>query len=334
MTERFPPIRLEKVKTQSLSTRSSKVHRTDFARPWKGGERFTDFLESLPRILAGRKIREVIDAVARAHLDRRTVMVAMGAHVIKVGLNPVIIDLMERGVITCVAMNGAGMIHDAELALVGHTSEEVSEGLATGAFGMAAETAVFLGQAIRKAGEQGRGLGETVGAAINAALLPYAHESILAAGSRMEVPVTVHVALGTDTLHMHPHFDPMAAGGATHHDFRVFASVVTSLEQGVFLNAGSAVILPEVFLKALTLVRNLGHRVACFTSVNMDFLRHYRPTENVVNRPTALGGKGIHLTGHHEIMLPLLAGGVIEAIEKRLAPCRLAEPSSAHPTDT
>jgi hypothetical protein len=256
----------------------------------------------------------VVSAIAAAHENRKTTVMAMGAHVIKVGLNPVVIDLMERGVVTAVAMNGAGIIHDTELAMTGSTSEDVAAALEDGSFGMATETGVFLSDAVALAGKKGYGLGRAVGQTIVDAGLPMREHSILAAGARLGIPVTVHVAMGTDIVHMHPSFDPEAAGGASHRDFRLFASVIATLEQGVYLNVGSAVLLPEVFLKAVTLVRNLGHRLEKFTAVNMDFIQHYRPMTNVVNRPTLQGGRGLSLTGHHEIMLPLIAAGVIDII--------------------
>ena len=239
----------------------------------------------------------------------------MGAHVIKVGLNPVVIDLMQRGVITAVAMNGAGIIHDLEVAMTGQTSEDVAASIGNGSFGMARETGIFLSDAIKRAGRESIGLGEAVGRSIIDQDLTFKGQSILAAGTRLGIPITVHVAIGTDIIHMHPDFDPKEAGGATHRDFRTFVSVISKLEEGVYLNVGSAVILPEVFLKAITLVRNLGHNLENFTTVNMDFIRHYRPMVNVVNRPTARGGQGFNLTGHHEIMLPLVAAGVIERLE-------------------
>ena len=239
----------------------------------------------------------------------------MGAHPIKVGLSPVIIDLMERFILGGVAMNGAGIIHDAEMALVGQTSEDVDASLADGSFGMSHQTADFLNKAIAQQDKPEQGLGAAVGEALLKADVPYIQHSILASGFRLGVPVTVHVALGTDTIHIHPSVDPAATGAATHLDFRIFAGLVAGLEGGVYLNLGSAVVLPEIFLKALTLVRNLGHQVEQFTTVNMDFNRHYRPLVNVVERPTQEGGKGFELIGHHEIMLPLLAAAVIESLE-------------------
>jgi deoxyhypusine synthase len=254
----------------------------------------------------------VISSITTAFKDKNTIVLAMGAHVIKVGLNPIVIDLMERGIITAVAMNGAGIIHDLEIALAGHTSEDVATSIENGSFGMTHETCEFLNEAIHRSGQQPIGLGEAVGMEIIEKKLPYTEQSILAAGFRLGIPVTVHVAIGTDTIHMHPGFDARETGEATHRDFRTFASIIATLEKGVYLNVGSAVILPEVFLKAVTLVRNLGHNIENFTTVNMDFIRQYRPLTNVVNRPTTKGGQGFNLTGHHEIMLPLIAAGIIE----------------------
>jgi hypothetical protein len=211
-------------------------------------------------------------------------------------------------------MNGAGIIHDLELATVGQTSEDVAAALGDGSFGMARETCAVLAEALAAAEKNATGLGGAVGRAILEKKLPLMDQSILAAGARLGIPVTVHVAIGTDIVHMHPGFDPARAGAATHHDFRLFAAIVSTLEQGVYLNVGSAVILPEIFLKATTLVRNLGHPLADITTVNLDFIKHYRPLTNVISRPTAKGGRGINLVGHHEILLPLIAAGVIEQI--------------------
>ncbi len=308
------PIDLSSLKTYPLESRKSKVDRSDCAHPWKLGGSLEDFLKRIPNILAAKDFRAVVAAIAKAHQASKHVVLAMGAHVIKVGLNPVVINMMERGVITTIAMNGAGIIHDLELAMIGRTSEDVLEGLEHGAFGMAQETADFLNRAISKWGEEALGLGQTVGQAIIDQNLPFGRDSILAAAVRLDIPATVHVAIGTDIIHIHPGFDPEAAGKASHLDFRLFSSVVSGLEDGVFLNIGSAVILPEVFLKALTLVRNMGNRVERFTAVNMDFIQHYRSTTNVVERPTSMGGMGYTLIGHHEIMFPLLAAAVIEQI--------------------
>ena len=311
--DKIKPIDLSSLKTYPLASRKSKVDRKDFARPWKPQGSLKDFLEQLPNILAAKDFKSVVSAIAAAHKGGKNVVAAMGAHVIKAGLNPVVIDMMERGIITAVAMNGAGIVHDLELAMIGRTSEEVLEGLEHGAFGMAQETADFLNRAISKAGTEDLGLGQAVGQGIIEADLPFGKESIFAAAVRLDIPATVHVAIGTDIIHIHPGFDPEAAGKGTHLDFRIFSSVVAELEGGVYMNVGSAVIMPEVFLKALTLVRNMGHKVERFTAVNMDFIRHYRSTTNVVERPTSMGGAGYTLVGHHEIMFPLLAAAVIEA---------------------
>lgn len=316
MTKPIEPIDLTALKTYALESRKSKVDRADFSQAWKPGGSLADFMDRLPGILAAGDLRSVVSNIARAHKGGRQVVMAMGAHVIKVGLNPVVADLMERRIITAIALNGAGIIHDVELAMVGRTSEEVSEGLEHGAFGMAQDTADFLNRAISKAAKESAGLGHAVGRQIIDDGLPFARESILATAARMEVPATVHIAIGTDIIHIHSGFDAGAAGMASHIDFRLFCSVVAQLEGGVYMNVGSAVLLPEVFLKALTVVRNIGHKVERFTAVNMDFIQHYRPTTNVVTRPTSLGGEGYTLTGHHEIMFPLLAAAVIEEIGK------------------
>lgn len=315
MTKTFIPIKLDHVRTYSLQDRKSKVNRSGFAKTWNSGGSFSAFLERLPEILAGSDFKAVVSAIADAHLSNKTVVLAMGAHVIKVGLNPVVVDLMRRRVLSGVAMNGAGIIHDAELAMVGRTSEDVAETLTDGMFGMAKETSDFLNGSIKRAAEDECGLGEAVGRSLIDENFPYNEDSILVAGVRFGIPVTVHVAIGTDIIHIHPSFDAGMMGTASHRDFRLFASVVGSLEGGVYLNVGSAVVLPEVFLKAITLVRNLGDKVEKFTAVNMDFIRQYRSITNIVQRPTSSGGRGYNLTGHHEIMFPLLAAAVVEKIE-------------------
>ena len=223
---------------------------------------------------------------------------------------------MERGIITAIALNGAGIIHDSEIALVGHTSEDVSREIVDGSFGMAAETAQVINSAIKEGVKRGWGIGESVGKKLLDLDLPFNDVSILAAGARLNIPITVHVAVGTDIIHMHPSCDGSAVGEGSYRDFRLFSSIISQLDQGVYLNIGSAVILPEVFLKAFNLVKNLGHKIDKFTTVNLDFVRHYRPLTNVVNRPQSCGGKGYNITGHHEIMLPLLAAAVIEELEE------------------
>jgi len=317
MTEDRPeikPISLKGVRTGSLDDRESKISLAVVGQAWEKGQTLSEFLQRLPSILGAADLREVVRRICRACGQNRPVLLGMGAHPIKVGLGPIIIDLMERGIFSGVAMNGAGIIHDAEMALVGKTSEDVDAALAEGTFGMSRETADFLNTAVAQGRKEDMGLGAAVGQALLRADVPHVKQSILVAGVRLGVPVTVHVALGTDIIHIHPSVDPAATGTATHLDFRIFAGLVASLEGGVYLNLGSAVLMPEIFLKALTLVRNLGHQVQEFTTVNMDFHRHYRPRVNVVERPTQVGGKGFELIGHHEIMLPLLAAAVIESM--------------------
>jgi hypothetical protein len=307
-------IDLSKIKTYSLKGRPSKVKIGEFAKPPEKGRSFKDFFSSLPDILAARHLREAAAAAVQARRDRRPVMLGMGAHPIKVGLNPVIIGLLERGILTSLSLNGACVIHDFELALTGHTSEDVDKEILTGAFGMAEETGAMINQAIRSAAESGTGIGEAVGKMIQTGDFPNKSLSLLAACHRLELPVTVHLAIGTDIIHMHPTFDGKAAGQATHRDFLAFCGLVADLEGGVYINLGSAVLLPEIFLKAVTLSRNIGHTLRHFTTVNMDFIQHYRPNANVVRRPTQDGGRGYALTGHHEIMFPLLASAIIEQL--------------------
>lgn len=318
--DQYVPLSLNGLSTYSLAERTSKVSSADFALPWEKGGSLTDFLARLPNILGAADLRSVIKAIADSRRQNRPVVLAMGAHVIKVGLSPILIDLMEKKIITAIALNGAGIIHDFELAYAGQTSEDVSASLGDGSFGMARETGAFLSQAVKRAQQENIGLGQAVGQSILDHQLHKAELSLPAACVRLGIPVTVHIALGTDIIHIHPDFDPQSAGGASHHDFRLLASVIADLEDGVYINAGSAVILPEVFLKAITLVRNLGHRVRRFTTVNLDFIRHYRPMTNVVNRPTASGGKGYHLTGCHELLIPLIAAGVIESLSQSTTP--------------
>ena len=315
---RLKPISLDGVKSYPLKERESKVDLDDFARAWESGGSMNRWLESLPRILAGKDLLEIRDRMVQAASSNRTIILAMGAHAIKVGLNPIIIDLLDRGIIKGLAMNGACIIHDAELAMAGKTSEDVASEIGAGRFGMAEETGRFLNEAISEGAEKGLGLGESVGAMLIREDFPFNRQSLLARAYELDIPVTVHVAMGTDIIHFHPSADGASIGKASHHDFRIFSRLVSELEGGVFINLGSAVIMPEVFLKALSLVRNLGHEVKDFTTVNMDFIQHYRPMTNVVRRPTLDGGKGFSLTGHHEIMFPLLAAAVIEGLDKKL----------------
>jgi hypothetical protein len=313
---KLKPLSLKGIKTYSLSERHSKVSLESFGRPWKRGGSLKEFVDRLPHILAGETLREVAAAWVRARKLGRQVLLGMGAHPIKVGLNPVLIDLLKRGLVTGLALNGAGIIHDAEVAMVGRTSEDVDEVLGCGAFGMAQETAEFLNGAIAWGGASGLGLGEAVGRRLLDSNFPHRDLSLVATAAALEVPLTVHVAVGTDIIHLHPSVAPEALGATTHRDFRLFAALVSELDAGFFLNLGSAVVIPEVFLKAITLARNLGHKVAPLTTVNLDFMQHYRPLANVVRRPTAGVGRGYALTGHHEVMFPLLAALVIEEMEE------------------
>ena len=309
-----PPIDPTRVRTVPLARRPSKVAAASLGTPVRAGLSVRRFLDGLPDILASRDLRDAAARIAAAIRARRPVVLGMGAHAIKVGLGPSIVDLVERGRLAAIAMNGAGLVHDFEMAWGGRTSEDVGPGLDRGLFGMARETGEFVNRATREGVAAGLGLGRAVGDAIEAARLPHRRTSILAAAARAGVPVTVHVAVGTDIVHMHPDADGAAIGEGSMRDFRQLAAVVGRLERGVYLNLGSAVVLPEVFVKALNLARNLGHRVRHLTTIDMDFQRHYRPAVNVIARPTAMGGRGIQLTGHHEIMFPLLWAAVEEAL--------------------
>lgn len=311
---RVAPIDPTAVTTVPLARRPSKVVAAALGRPVRRGLSVRRFLDGLPDILGARDLRRAAERIATAIRRGRPVVLGMGAHPIKVGLGPLIVDLLERDRLAAVAMNGACLVHDFELAWGGRTSEDVGPGLDSGRFGMARETGEFLNRAATTGVAAGHGLGQAIGEAILRAHLPHTGTSILAAAARLGRPATVHVAVGTDIIHMHPSADGAAIGEGSLRDFRLLAGVVAGLEGGVYLNLGSAVILPEVFVKALNLARNVGHPVRRLTTVDMDFNRHYRPQVNVVARPTALGGLGIHLTGHHEIMFPLLWA----AVEERL----------------
>ncbi len=316
------PLDLSGLRTYSLYGRPSKVTVGHFARPVPPGSSIRRLLSSLPDQLLGHDFPELIRRLAAVHRAGRPLIVGMGAHVIKVGLNPVLIDLMERSIITGLAMNGACIIHDAEIAMAGYTSEEVGSVLGDGSFGAAQETGAFLNGAINAGADQGLGLGAAVGAALLAGNFPHNDQSLLATAARLGIPATVFVAMGTDIIHIHPSASGAAIGATTHHDFRVFCAQIAQLQRGAYLNIGSAVLLPEVFLKALTLVRNLGHQVDHFTTANFDFLKQYRPLTNVVNRPTAGGGKGYHITGHHELMIPLLAAALLDELASEDEPTK------------
>lgn len=306
-------IDLTKIKTYSIKSRPSKVKKADFAKAGKRGQGFIDFYNGLPKVLAAGDFKTVVDSIISARRKGRPVIFMLGAHVIKCGLSPLIIDLIKKGIVTALALNGAGVVHDVEIAMVGYTSEDVSKALEDGSFGMARETADFINTATKTAGQNGMGLGRAVGAAINKAGLRYKDLSILAAAEKKGISLTVHVAIGADIVHQHPSCDGASLGEASLRDFHIFAAEVAGIGNGgVIANIGSAVVLPEVFLKALNTARNLGFKARNFTAVNFDMLPQYRPYQNVIKRPTLSGGKGISITGHHEIMLPFLHRAIME----------------------
>lgn len=312
MTRRTPTIDRSRIRTQPARRRASKVKTLNEARPLGPGASVSELLESLPGLLGAADLNDAIDAWVRAWQRERLVLFGFGAHLIKVGLAPIVVDLLERGAIGGLMMNGAGSVHDLELAMMGRTSEDVAESLDEGQFGMARETAERLNGAIAKGREDGLGMGAAIGRDIFESADRYASRSVLASAWRLGIPVTVHSAIGTDVHHMHPSADGAAIGETSYRDFEQLASLVAGLDEGVVLNVGSAVILPEVFLKALALARNLGHSVTRLTTVNCDFIRQYRPQVNIVERPTRLAGRGISLIGQHEVLIPLMAAGVID----------------------
>ena len=312
-----PPLDFSGLNTYSIHDRYSKVTVDNFARPLPPGSTLKEFIASLPEQLLGLDFPELVGRLAASHLNNRPIIVGMGAHVIKVGLNPILIDLMERGIISAIALNGAGIVHDTEIAMAGRTSEEVGEVLGSGAFGAARETGEVVNAGINLGAEKGQGLGEALGEYLLAQDFPYNNLSLLATARRLKIPLTVHVALGTDIVHIHPTANGAAIGQTSHQDFRLFSGLVAGLEGGAYLNFGSAVLLPEVFLKALTVARNLGHVVNNFTTANFDFIRHYRTMTNVVNRPTMGGGKGYNIIGHHELLIPLLAATLLDRLAER-----------------
>lgn len=301
---------LSDVRTYPLASRQSKANVSAFATRVHSQQTIAEFVESLPGILAGADFKAVVSALRAAKRAEGGIIWGLGAHVIKTGVSPVLIDLMDRGYVSALALNGAGVIHDFELALSGATSEDVDEALGPGRFGMADETATLLNSAISEGVAQGKGIGQAVGARLLTLDPPYAGASLLATAARLEIPVTVHVAIGTDIIHMHPQADGAALGEGSLRDFRYFVSNVARLKGGVYLNCGSAVVLPEVFLKAVALARNRGIALEGLTTVNIDFMRLYRPHTNVVSRPVAGTGRGYSLVGHHEILIPLLAAAL------------------------
>ncbi|MDX2033853.1 MAG: hypothetical protein SF339_24475 [Blastocatellia bacterium] len=311
----YQPIDLTGIETYPLASRPSKVTVREFARPLTDSEApgVGSLLDSLPNLLAVESLRAVVDAILEAKRRKRPILWGVGGHVVKTGLAPVLIDLARRGFVTAIATNGAGVIHDFEIAIAGWTSEDVDSALGSGAFGMAEETGRLLNEAIKRGAREDLGIGEAVGRSLVEMAPAHAAFSLLHEAYRMRLPVTSHVTLGADIIHIHPHADGAAIGAATYRDFRLFTSLVRELDGGgVYLNVGSAVTMPEIFLKAVTVVRNLGHRLQDFTTANFDFLQHYRPATNVVRRPVANGaGRGYSITGHHELMIPLLAASII-----------------------
>jgi hypothetical protein len=313
--KKLPELDFQAIRLTTLSERHSKVNLKDFVKPMAAGASFAQFVKSLPDILAGSELKIAAWAMAEAFKNDRTIMLAMGGHPIKVGLGPLIITLLERGILSSISANGSVMVHDLEVALVGSTSEDVAQGLAKGDFGVTEETGRIINRAAAEAARTGLGLGGSLGTILNDIKPPCLQASVLAAAARLGVPCTIHVALGSDVYHIHPDFDAAAMGRASGDDFHTFCRLMATMEGGVFLNLGSAVIMPEVFLKGLTLVRNQGYAAEHLTTINMDFIRQYRPTVNVVERPTRQSGCGINLVGHHEIMFPLLMNIVLEYIE-------------------
>ncbi len=309
---------LSGIRTYPLKSRQSKARVEDFARPGAVGASVGAWLDGLPDILAASDLKAVVRALVEAKRHHEGGVVwGLGAHVIKTGLGPTLIDLMERGFVSALAVNGAAVIHDFEIALVGATSEDVDEALGPGRFGMAEETGRLLNAAVVDGVARGQGFGQAVTRFLADNQPQHARSSVLAAAGRLQMPVTVHVAIGTDIIHMHPAASGAAIGEGSLRDFRYFVSNVARLEHGMYLNCGSAVVLPEVFLKAVALARNRGVALAGLTTVNLDFIRSYRPQTNVVARPTASGGRGYSLVGHHEIMIPLLAAAAIE-VDRRM----------------
>ena len=305
------PMLPDDLKTYSLKDRKSKVAVGQFARPFAQDGSFSDFVESLPDILGGRHLRDFLKAWRGARQGKKAMLLGMGAHIIKVGLSPVLIDLMQQGWISAIAMNGAGIIHDFEVAAAGVTSEDVADQIRGGEFGMARETGAALNEAAVYAREHGLGLGEAVGKRLAESSFEHRRLSLLAAAYELNIPVTVHVALGTDTIHFFPQVSGEALGAASLRDFFLFCSLVRGLDGGgIYLNAGSAVVLPEVFLKAVSYVRNRGNRLDGFSTAVCDFLRHYRPEQNVVIRPLGESGRGYYFVGQHELLIPLLAAGL------------------------
>ena len=316
MRDKYTPIDMTKVKTYPIKNRKNKVKIEDFAGIYTRDTTFKYFIDSLPKILAGNDFRNVVKSIVNAHQNDKPVIFAIGGHVIKCGLGSIIIDLMKRGIVSAIAMNGSSSIHDFEISIIGETSEDVGDSLEDGSFGMVEETGRLMNEAINEGVKHGMGMGEALGRKILEVDAPYRDYSVLAAGIKIDVPVTIHVAIGTDIIHQHRFANGAAIGEASFIDFRIFTSIITNLgDGGVFVNIGSAVILPEVFLKALSIARNLGYSVFNFTTANLDMIQLYRPTQNVVKRPTIKSGRGYTITGHHELMIPLLYRAILEELK-------------------
>jgi hypothetical protein len=315
------PLKFDGLKTYPLASRPSKIHTSDFAAPHRRSSSFASFLRGLPNILAAKDFLDLRRRLLSARSRHRPILWGIGGHVVKVGLAPILADLIRRGFISAIAMNGAALVHDFEIALSGGTSEDVDESLSTGTFGMAEETGLYLNEIAVGADRSGIGMGEAAGKLLTSGRLQprYPSRSILIAAYRARVPVTIHLAIGTDIPHIHRSVSGAALGAASHLDFRLFCALVRGMNGGAYLNWGSAVILPEIFLKAVAVARNLGSPLRSITTANFDFIQHYRPVQNVVRRPTLSRGarhstsRGFAFTGHHEIMLPLLAASLIEA---------------------
>jgi len=304
---------MRRIRTYPLKERASKVDVRSFGRPHVRGGPVSDFLNGLPRILGAQELRNLAHAIVQGRSQGKPILWGLGGHVIKTGLSPILIDLMDRGLVSGIALNGSGIIHDYEIAVAGSTSEDVEMQLTEGAFGMAEETGRDINQAISDGAGSGLGIGESVGRFLSSLKPAYAEFSLLLQAYLRNIPVTVHVTVGADIIHNHPACSPAALGEGSHKDFRLFASLVAGLNGGgVYVNCGSAVTLPEVFLKCVTLVRNCGNELKDFTTANLDLFQHYRPRENVLKRPVQKGGTGIPITGHHEILIPLLAAWLVE----------------------
>jgi len=305
---KYNKIDSKKIKTYSIKTRKSKTEIKSFAKPLEPNSNVYGFLDSLPKYLKADDLKRLLKSILNAKRKKKPIILMLGAHPIKCGLSPVLIDLMQEGFVTLLSTNGAGAIHDVEIALWGKTSEEVERGIEDGSFGMAKETGEIFNQISSIAGEKDMGLGETIGKRMLELKARFRKHSLLANAYRLNIPACVHVAFGTDIVHQHPSFDPASTGRATYADFKILAHEVSKLNnEGVVLHFGSAVVLPEVFLKALSVARNIKGKIQNFTTANFDMIQHYRPNVNVVLRPTQKSGQGFSFTGHHEIMIPLLA---------------------------